>query len=167
MSSTQQMGVFQQPGRGNAVRAVVQRVKQSSVTVAGAETGSIGTGFLVFLGVAHDDTPHDLEYLISKIVNLRAFEDAEGRMNQGLQEVGGAMLVVSQFTLLADCRRGRRPSFTDAAAPEMAQAFYNDFISRIGQQGIRVASGVFQADMEVSLINDGPVTFLLDSKKLF
>jgi len=149
------------------VRAVVQRVKQSSVTVAGAETGSIGTGFLVFLGVAHDDTPHDLEYLISKIINLRAFEDAEGRMNRGLQEVGGAMLVVSQFTLLADCRRGRRPSFTEAAAPEKAQAFYNDFISSIRNQGIRVASGVFQEDMEVSILNDGPATFLLDSKKLF
>jgi D-tyrosyl-tRNA(Tyr) deacylase len=145
----------------------VQRVKRASVKVAGAEVGNIATGFLVFLGVAHNDTPEDLDYLVSKIVNLRAFEDADGRMNRGLQDAGGAVLVVSQFTLLADCRRGRRPSFTDAAAPEMAQAFYNDFIARIRQQGIRVASGVFQADMEVSLVNDGPVTFLLDSKKLF
>jgi D-tyrosyl-tRNA(Tyr) deacylase len=161
------MVVFQQLGRGNAVRAVVQRVKQSSVKVAGAEVGSIGTGFLVFLGVAHDDTPEDLDYLAAKIINLRAFEDADGKMNRGLRDAGGEMLVVSQFTLLADCRRGRRPSFTDAAAPERAQAFYNDFISRISSQGIRVASGVFQADMEVSLVNDGPVTFLLDSKKLF
>ena len=149
------------------MRAVVQRVKRASVKVAGTEVGNIATGFLVFLGVAHNDTPEDLDYLVSKIVNLRAFEDADGRMNRGLQDAGGAVLVVSQFTLLADCRRGRRPSFTDAAAPEMAQAFYNDFIARIRQQGIRVASGVFQADMEVSLVNDGPVTFLLDSKKLF
>jgi D-aminoacyl-tRNA deacylase len=149
------------------VRAVVQRVKQASVKVAGAEMGRIETGFLVFLGVARDDTSEDLDYLAAKIINLRAFEDADGRMNRNLQEAGGDMLVVSQFTLLADCRRGRRPSFTDAAAPETAQALYNEFIAGIRQQGILVAAGVFQADMEVSLVNDGPVTFLLDSKKLF
>jgi D-aminoacyl-tRNA deacylase len=150
-----------------AVRAVVQRVKQSSVTVAGTEAGGIETGFLVFLGVAHDDTREDLDYLAAKIINLRAFADADGRMNRALKDAGGSMLVVSQFTLLADCRRGRRPSFTEAAAPEKAQAFYDDFISIIRNQGMRVETGVFQADMEVSLINDGPVTFLLDSKKLF
>ena len=149
------------------MRAVVQRVKQCSVKVAGSETGSIETGFLVFLGVARDDTPEDLDYLAAKIINLRAFEDDDAKMNRSLREAGGEMLVVSQFTLLADCRRGRRPSFTDAAAPETAQALYNEFIARIRQQGIRVACGVFQADMEVSLVNDGPVTFLLDSKKLF
>jgi D-aminoacyl-tRNA deacylase len=153
--------------KDKTVRAVVQRVKQSSVKVAGTETGNIGTGFLVFLGFAHNDTREDLDYLAAKIINLRAFEDADGKMNRSLQDVGGEMLIVSQFTLFADCRRGRRPSFTEAAASEKAQAFYDDFISIIKSQGIRVASGVFQADMEVSLINDGPVTFLLDSKKLF
>lgn len=149
------------------MRAVVQRVKQASVKVAGEETGSIGTGYLVFLGLARDDTSEDLDYLAAKIINLRAFEDVDGKMNRSLQEANGELLVVSQFTLLADCRRGRRPSFTDAAAPETAQALYNEFIAGIRQQGIRVTSGIFQADMEVSLINDGPVTFLLDSKKLF
>ena len=129
--------------------------------------GCIGTGFLVFLGVAQDDTALDLDYLVAKIVNLRAFEDTEGKMNRDLREAGGGMLVISQFTLLGDCRRGRRPSFTAAAAPEKAQALYNEFISRVRQLGIRVASGVFRADMEVSILNDGPVTFLLDSKKLF
>jgi D-tyrosyl-tRNA(Tyr) deacylase len=149
------------------VRAVVQRVKESAVSVAGKEVGRIGAGFLVFLGVAADDAAEDLDYLVSKIVHLRAFEDADGKMNRGLHDAGGEMLVVSQFTLLADCRKGRRPSFTDAAPPDVAQAYYNEFIARVQQQGIRVATGIFQAEMEVLIVNDGPVTFLLDSKKLF
>ena len=149
------------------MRAVVQRVKESAVKVAGREVGRIGAGFLVFLGVAADDGDEDLDYLVSKIVHLRAFEDADGKMNRGLLDVGAEMLVVSQFTLLADCRRGRRPSFTDAAPPDSAQNYYNEFIARVQQQGIRVATGVFQAEMEVVIVNDGPVTFLLDSRKLF
>ena len=149
------------------MRAVVQRVKESAVSVAGREVGRIGAGFLVFLGVAADDGDEDLDYLVSKIVHLRAFEDADGKMNRGLQDAGGEMLVVSQFTLLADCRRGRRPSFTDAAAPDIAQSYYNEFIARVQDYGIRVATGIFQAQMEVLIVNDGPVTFLLDSKKLF
>jgi D-tyrosyl-tRNA(Tyr) deacylase len=149
------------------VRAVVQRVKESAVSVAGTEVGRIGAGLLVFLGVAADDAAEDLDYLVSKIVHLRAFEDADGKMNHCLHDAGGEMLVVSQFTLLADCRKGRRPSFTDAAPPDIAQAYYNEFIARVQQQGIRVATGIFQAEMEVFIVNDGPVTFLLDSKKLF
>ncbi|MCX5894499.1 MAG: D-aminoacyl-tRNA deacylase [Proteobacteria bacterium] len=149
------------------MRAVVQRVKRSSVTVANREVGSIGRGFLVLLGIADDDTPEDLEYLVSKITHLRAFEDTDGKMNVSLFDVAGELLVVSQFTLLADCRRGRRPSFTGAAPLETAQTYYNDFIRMVQQQGIRVASGVFQAEMEVLIVNDGPVTFLLDSKRLF
>jgi D-tyrosyl-tRNA(Tyr) deacylase len=148
------------------MRAVVQRVKASAVSVAGKEVGRIGAGLLVFLGVAADDAPEDLDYLVSKTVHLRAFEDAEGKMNRGLHDTGGEMLVVSQFTLLADCRKGRRPSFTDAASPDIAQAYYNEFIARVQQEGIQVATGIFQAEMEVFIINHGPVTFLLDSKKL-
>ncbi len=149
------------------MRAVVQRVKRSSVCVADQEVGSIGAGLLVFLGIAEDDTPEDLSYLASKIIHLRAFEDAEGKMNLSILDVSGEMLVVSQFTLLADCRKGRRPSFTSAAQPDKAQSFYNDFINLVKKYGIPVASGIFQAEMEVSIVNDGPVTFLLDSKKLF
>lgn len=148
------------------MRAVVQRVKRSSVRVADQEVGSIGAGLLVFIGIAEDDTPEDLGYLVSKIIHLRAFEDAEGKMNLGILDVCGEMLVVSQFTLLADCRKGRRPSFTGAAQPEKARTFYNDFITQVKKHTIRVASGIFQAEMEVFLVNDGPVTFLLDSKKL-
>ena len=149
------------------MRAVVQRVKESAVSVAGTEVGRIGAGFLVFLGVGAHDTGEDLDYLVSKIVHLRAFEDADGKMNLDLYDAGGEMLVVSQFTLLADCRKGRRPSFTDAAPPDIAQRYYNEFIARVQHRGIRVASGTFQAHMEVRIVNDGPVTFLLDSKKLF
>lgn len=145
----------------------MQRVKESSVSVAGTEVGRIGAGLLVFLGVGANDGEDDLDYLVSKIVHLRAFEDAHGKMNRDLYDAGGEMLVVSQFTLLADCRKGRRPSFTDAAPPDIAQRYYNEFIARVQQRGIRVASGTFQAHMEVNIVNDGPVTFLLDSKKLF
>jgi D-tyrosyl-tRNA(Tyr) deacylase len=135
--------------------------------VADQDVGSIGSGLLVFLGIAQDDAAEDLAYLTSKIIHLRTFEDADGKMNQSLLDVSGEMLVVSQFTLLADCRRGRRPSFTNAAQPAIAEALYNDFISQVKKHGIRVASGIFQAAMEVSIVNDGPVTFLLDSKKLW
>ncbi len=153
--------------KGKTVRAVVQRVKESAVSVAGTEVGRIGSGFVVFLGIGADDTGADLDYLVSKIVHLRAFEDAEGKMNLDLRAAGGEMLVVSQFTLLADCRKGRRPSFTDAAPPDIAQQYYDEFIARVQHLGIRVAAGIFQAHMNVWIVNDGPVTFLLDSKKLF
>jgi D-tyrosyl-tRNA(Tyr) deacylase len=149
------------------MRAVVQRVKKASVSVSGKEAGSIKKGLLVFLGVGTNDTRDDLNYMVSKIANLRAFQDENGKMNLNLLDIGGDILVVSQFTLFGDCRKGRRPSFTSAAPPDLAQNFYNDFISEIQQQGIKVSSGVFQEMMEVSLVNDGPVTFLLDSKKLF
>ena len=149
------------------MRAVLQRVKKASVSVSGKEVGSIKKGLLVFLGVGTNDTSDDLDYLVSKITNLRVFQDKNGRMNLNLLDIRGSMLVVSQFTLFGDCRRGRRPSFTGAAPPEAAQSLYNDFIRETQQLGIRVSSGVFQEMMEVSLVNDGPVTFLLDSKKLF
>jgi D-tyrosyl-tRNA(Tyr) deacylase len=149
------------------VRAVVQRVKRSSVRVKHREVGCIGAGLLVFLGIAQQDTEEDLIYLVSKIITLRTFEDQDRKMNLSILDVSGEMLVVSQFTLLADCRKGRRPSFTEAAQPDIAQALYNNFISRVQQRGIRVASGIFQAEMEVAIVNDGPVTFLLDSRRLF
>lgn len=149
------------------MRAVVQRVKHASVTVSGKQAGKVKNGFLVFLGVEKEDRPEDLEYMVNKITGLRAFEDENGKMNLSLKAVGGELLVVSQFTLLGDCRKGRRPSFTAAAAPAVAREMYHDFIKAMEKQDIRVSTGVFQAMMEVSLVNDGPVTFLLDSKKLF
>jgi len=149
------------------MRAVVQRVKSASVKASGKETGKIKNGFLVFLGMVKGDRPEDLEYMVNKITGLRAFEDDSGKMNLSLKEVAGEMLVVSQFTLLGDCRKGRRPSFTAAAEPSAAQGLYNAFIDKAEKRGIKVATGVFQTMMEVSLVNDGPVTFLLDSKKLF
>jgi len=149
------------------MRAVIQRVKEASVTVSGEEVGRIGTGFLVFLGVEKEDRADDLKYIVNKIAGLRAFEDGNGKMNLALSGVNGELLVVSQFTLLGDCRKGRRPSFTDAAEPGKAKKLYNDFIKGIEQKSIKVSTGIFQETMEVSLINDGPVTFLLDSKKTF
>ena len=149
------------------MRAVVQRVKAASVTVSGEEVGKINPGLLVFLGVGKEDHADDLVYMVNKIAGLRAFEDDNGKMNLALSDVSGELLVVSQFTLLGDCRKGRRPSFTDAADPGKAQKFYNDFIAEMKKQNIKVSTGVFQAMMEVSLVNDGPVTFLLDSKKTF
>ena len=149
------------------MRVVVQRVNQASVTVGGDVAGRIGRGLLVLLGVAGDDQAEDGSQLAQKLVDLRVFEDSDGKMNLSLAEVGGEMLVVSQFTLLGDCRKGRRPSFVNAAAPELARTLYEDFVSHVRAQGISVATGVFRAHMEVALVNDGPVTLLLDSRKLF
>lgn len=149
------------------MRAVVQRVSRAKVTVAGEITGEIGRGFLVLLGVAEGDKAEDARYLAQKIAGLRVFEDAEGKMNLGLSDVGGAMLVVSQFTLLGDCRKGKRPSFIAAARPEQADSLYREFVTSVQEQGIAVATGRFQEHMDVELVNDGPVTLLLDSRKEF
>ncbi len=149
------------------MRACVQRVTQASVTVDAELVGEIARGLLVLLGVTGDDTEDDARQLADKICGLRIFEDADEKMNQSLEEIGGAMLVVSQFTLYGDCRKGRRPSFTQAAPPEQAERLYNTFIAGVGMKGIKVATGRFRAHMDVALVNDGPVTLLLDSKKSF
>lgn len=149
------------------MRAVVQRVDQASVRVADKQVGAIGRGLLVFLGVGMQDTPSDLEYIAAKLLNLRLFDDRQGKMNLSIRDVQGEILIVSQFTLLGDCRKGRRPSFTDAAPPDKAQQMYDAFVVRLREQGISVATGIFQAMMEVSLVNNGPVTFILDSSRLF
>ena len=149
------------------MRAILQRVSRASVTVDDEVVGQIGRGLLVLLGVEHDDTDADAHQLADKTIGLRIFDDAEGKMNLSLAEVGGAMLVVSQFTLLGDCRKGRRPSFIGAASPELAEKLYETFIAAVGVQGIPVATGRFRAMMDVELVNDGPVTILLDSRKRF
>jgi D-tyrosyl-tRNA(Tyr) deacylase len=146
------------------MRAVVQRVKESSVTVGGDIIGKIGPGLLVFLGVAKEDTINDVNYLADKILNLRIFEDEHGKMNRSLLEARRDMLVVSQFTLLGDCRKGRRPSFTDAAEPDKANELYEQFVEKAGSSGIRVKTGRFRAMMDVQLINDGPVTLIVESR---
>ena len=147
------------------MRAVIQRVKCAQVCVDGRVTGNIEQGLLVLLGVGKGDGESDLSFLTSKIPELRIFEDASGKFNLSLREIGGEMLVVSQFTLYGDCRKGRRPSFTDAEDPTQAKNLYERFISRLKEQGIPVQTGEFQAKMEVHLINDGPVTLLLDSRQ--
>lgn len=149
------------------MRAVVQRVKYASVEVDGKRVGSIEKGLLVFLGVERDDGQEDLEYIVDKVAGLRVFEDESGKMNLSVRDVGGAVLAVSQFTLYGDCRKGRRPSFTQAAPPDMAKRYYDLFVEKIGKLNIPIATGIFQAKMEVSLLNDGPVTILLDSKRTF
>jgi D-tyrosyl-tRNA(Tyr) deacylase len=145
------------------MRAVVQRVSRSAVHIDGDPVGQIGSGLLVLLGVAREDQRAQADYLAEKIVNLRIFEDDDGKMNRSLLEVGGAMLVVSQFTLLGDCRKGRRPSFVTAAEPEMAKRLYAHFVDRVRRHGVPVQTGRFGALMAVSLINDGPVTLILDT----
>lgn len=145
------------------MRAVIQRVRESRVTVGGEVVGEIGCGLMVLLGVGRNDTPADAAYLARKIVHLRIFEDQDAKMNRSLLDTGGEMLVVSQFTLQGDCRKGRRPSFVRAAPPEQAEAFYEDFVERVRAAGVRVATGRFRAMMAVSLINDGPVTLILES----
>jgi D-tyrosyl-tRNA(Tyr) deacylase len=145
------------------MRAVVQRVSESSVAVGPEVVGRIGRGLLVLLGVSKTDTEKESDYLAEKIVNLRIFEDEGGKLNRSLIEVGGEMLVVSQFTLLADCRKGRRPSFTAAAEPELAARLYEHFVRQTAKLGIPVQTGRFQALMAVSLVNDGPVTLIIDS----
>jgi len=149
------------------MRAVVQRVSEASVTVAKKITGSIGPGLVVFLGVGRDDTLSDVEYLAAKIAVLRIFEDEEALMNRSVTDIDGSILCVSQFTLYGDCRKGRRPGFSDAAGAKDADRLYRYFIERLGSFNIPVEEGIFQADMQVSIVNDGPVTILLDSKKKF
>lgn len=146
------------------MRAVVQRVSRASVVIDGATVGAISTGLVVLLGVTHDDTPERARWLAEKIAGLRIFNDADGKMNRDLVEVGGAMLIVSQFTLYGDCRKGKRPSFIDAAAPDIAIPLYEDFINGVKALGIPVATGRFGADMKVELVNDGPVTLIVESK---
>jgi D-aminoacyl-tRNA deacylase len=147
------------------MRIVLQRVKNARVDVAGETVGSIGVGSLILLGVTQRDKEEDADYLADKVVKLRIFPDEAGRMNRSLLEVGGSLLVVSQFTLYGDCRKGRRPSFDEVAPPEQARALYGYFIQRLKSSNIAVETGVFQAEMEIHLINDGPVTFILDSKR--
>lgn len=146
------------------MKAVIQRVTWSTVTVDDQIVGSIGPGLMVLLGVAHGDTPEDCRYLAEKIVHLRIFEDNQGKMNRSLLDAGGAMLVVSQFTLMGDCRKGRRPSFITAAPPDQAEARYLEFCDGVKAKGIDVATGRFGAMMQVSLVNDGPVTLIVESK---
>ncbi|NLM74937.1 MAG: D-tyrosyl-tRNA(Tyr) deacylase [Clostridiaceae bacterium] len=150
------------------MRAVVQRVKKAEVRVEGRVTGKIDNGLLIFLGVGQDDDMKDLEYLADKIMNLRIFEDNNGKMNLSVLDTDGSVLVVSQFTLYGDCRKGRRPSYSNAASPDMAEKYYEEFIEYIrSKYNIKVETGKFQAMMEVDLVNDGPVTMLIDSKKTF
>lgn len=149
------------------MRAVIQKVSQSSVTVQGEVTGQIEQGLLVLLGVTHDDTQQDARYLAEKIANLRIFEDGADKLNLSVKDVGGAVLSVSQFTLYGDCRKGRRPSFTEAARPEQATVLYEQFNCFLETEGVTVQTGRFQTHMEVALVNDGPVTILLDSRKNF
>jgi D-aminoacyl-tRNA deacylase len=146
------------------VRAVVQRVSEASVIVSGELVGSIGPGLCVLVGVARGDSAVDAEWLATKVVELRIFEDAEGKMNRSLLDTGGALLAVSQFTLLGDAKKGRRPAFTDAAPPEAAQPLYEKFCALCGERGVRVEQGVFRATMQVRIVNEGPVTLLLDSR---
>jgi D-tyrosyl-tRNA(Tyr) deacylase len=145
------------------MRAVIQRVKKSSVKAGNEIVGQIGKGLLVLLGVARDDAAKDADYLANKIINLRIFEDPDGKMNRSLLETGGELLVVSQFTLLADCRKGRRPSFIEAAEPQKATDLYETFVDRVREKGVKVQTGRFRAMMEVALINDGPVTLIIES----
>jgi D-tyrosyl-tRNA(Tyr) deacylase len=149
------------------VRAVIQRVRKASVSVGEKTVGEIGRGLAVLVGVAKDDTAEDAGYLADKIASLRIFEDEHGKMNRSVQDIDGEVLIVSQFTLMGDARRGRRPSFTLAASPELAESLYETFVDMCRQKIGRVETGQFQTEMLVSIINDGPVTILLDSKKLF
>ena len=149
------------------MRACVQRVREASVTIDGQIAGRIGPGMVVLLGVARGDTDDDVRQMVDRIVELRIFPDDQGKMNRSLLEASGGMLVVSQFTLLGDCRKGRRPSFVAAAPPDVAQSFYESFVAAVACRGIEVATGRFRAQMDVAQINDGPVTLLIDSKKLF
>ena len=149
------------------MRACVQRVSEASVTVDGDVVGRIGHGLLVLLGIRQDDQMRDVQYMAEKTVALRIFEDDQGKMNRSLIQAGGQMLVVSQFTLLGDCRKGRRPSFVAAAEPELAERLYEGFVSAVQAFGVRVATGRFRARMGVASVNEGPVTLLLDSRKDF
>ncbi len=149
------------------MRAVVQRVTSAKVTVAERVTGEVGPGLLVLLGVEQGDGPTDRQYIAAKIRDLRIFSDADGKMNRSVLDIKGGVLVVSQFTLSGDARSGRRPSFASAAPPQIARALYEDVVRELKTSGLRVETGEFQAMMQVSLVNDGPVTILLDSRKAF
>ena len=146
------------------MRALIQRVSEGKVSIAGEVSGQIKAGFVILLGVKTDDLSRDVDYLVDKIVGLRIFTDKEGRFNDSLTDVQGSVLIVSQFTLFADTRKGRRPGFTDSARPEIAVPLYEEFIDKFKKAGVHVESGRFGADMQVSLINDGPVTIMLDSE---
>lgn len=149
------------------MRCVVQRVSRASVTVEGKITGQVEKGYMVLVGVEQGDAEQDVRYCADKVAGLRVFEDENGKMNRSVKDVGGAVLAVSQFTLLGDVRHGRRPSFSNAARPEEANALYEAFCQALRAENIRVETGVFQTDMQVELVNDGPVTILLDSRKGF
>ena len=147
------------------MRAVIQRVSRASVTVDKNVTGSIGWGLLVFLGVGKEDTEKDIAFIADKIVNLRIFEDADGKMNLSVKDIGGGVLLISQFTLFGDCRKGRRPDFTQAGGADLAKQLYEETIKVIKEKGVPVETGIFAAHMHIDSINDGPVTLILDSKK--
>ena len=149
------------------MRAVIQRVTKASVTVDQQVVGEIAQGLLVLLGVEKEDEAKDLSYVVNKTLGLRIFEDDEGKMNRSLADIGGELLVVSQFTLLGNVRKGKRPSFVDAAEPSIANELYQQFVQQTRAAGVKTETGIFQADMAVELINDGPVTILLDSRKRF
>ncbi len=149
------------------MRACVQRVSRASVEVEGETVGEVGVGLVVLLGVAATDSPADASWLAAKTASLRIFEDDDGKMNRSVVDVQGAVLAISQFTLFGDCRKGRRPSFVHAAGPDLAESLYRHYVDDLGEQGVQVETGRFQTHMNVSLVNDGPVTILLDSEKLF
>lgn len=144
------------------MKALIQRVKEASVKVEGKEISKIGQGFLVLVGITHTDTQKEADYLVKKVTNLRVFEDENGKMNLSLKDVNGKLLIVSQFTLYGNCESGNRPSFTDAAKPEIANELYEYFCTKCAETGIEVQKGIFGADMKVSLINDGPVTIIIE-----
>ena len=148
------------------MRAVVQRVSSASVVVDGKVTGKIDKGLLVLVGIGREDDERDVEWLVDKTINLRIFEDENDKMNLSLIDVSGSLLAISQFTVMGDARKGRRPSFTDAAKPEVARGLFNDFL-QMASKTVRVETGIFQAHMDVELVNSGPVTILLDSKRVF
>ena len=147
------------------MKAVIQRVSEASVTVDGVVTGEIGPGLVILLGVTHRDETADADYLVDKIINLRIFNDAEGKMNRSLGDAGGKLLVVSQFTLYGNTRKGRRPSFIEAAAPELAEQLYEYFMRQAAARGVAVEKGIFGAMMTVKIFNDGPVTIIIDSRE--
>jgi D-tyrosyl-tRNA(Tyr) deacylase len=149
------------------MRAVVQRVLSAGVSVEGRLLGRIGPGLLVFIGVARNDGPDDVQYIAAKIRELRIFPDSDGRMKRSVVDTAGEVLLVSQFTLVGDCRKGRRPAFDEAAPPTLAEALYEDVVRMLRESGLTVGTGQFQAHMTVELVNDGPVTMLLDSRRLF
>ena len=149
------------------MKLVLQRVSEASVRVDGQVVGAIGTGLLLLVGVGPDDGEPELDWMVKKVVNLRIFPDGEGRMNLSLLDVGGAALAISQFTLFGDCRKGRRPSFVGAARPEVASPLFDQYVAATRGLGLRCETGIFQADMKVELLNDGPVTLLIDTGKLF